>query len=152
MARYSAGVRATAGTVLRPMMSIYSPAATVGSLVELGCFNTTAVALEVFLTRLTATGTQGAGLTEARHKPKKPPALVTAFTTHTADATLGTIWVIGRSLVPPLDRVLSGRSGMAVSTLESRMPSKLSQTASGLFLQLAPGRYAKSGWFGMNNE
>jgi len=89
MARFSAGVRATAGTALRPMMSLYSPAATVGVLREVGCFNTTATAVEVKLTRLTATGTQGAGLVEARHHPKKPPALCTAFTTHTADATLG---------------------------------------------------------------
>lgn len=89
MARFSAGARTTAGTSLRPMMSLYSAAGTVGTLREVGCFNTTATALEIFLTRLTATGTQGAGLTEARHNPKKPPALCTAFTTHTADATLG---------------------------------------------------------------
>lgn len=89
MARFSAGVRATAGTAARPMMSLYSPAASIGTLREVGCFNTTATALEVFLTRLTTTGTQGAGLTEARYNPKKPPALCTAFTTHTADATFG---------------------------------------------------------------
>ena len=89
MARFSAGVRATAGTALRPMMSVYSAAASVGTLREVGVFNTTATAVEIFLTRLTATGTQGAGLTEARYNPKKPPALCTAFTTHTADATLG---------------------------------------------------------------
>ena len=89
MARFSAGVRTTAGTALRPMMSLYSPAATVGTLREVGCFNTTATALEIFLTRLTAVGTQGAALVEARFNPKKPPALCTAFTTHTADATLG---------------------------------------------------------------
>ncbi len=89
MARFSAGVRATAGTSLRPMMSIYSAAASIGVLREVGVFNTTATALEIFLTRLTATGTQGAGLTEARFNPKKAPALCTAFTTHTVDATLG---------------------------------------------------------------
>jgi len=89
MARFSAGVLTTAGTAARPMMSIYSPAASVGVLREVGAFNTTATAVAIFLTRLTATGTQGAGLTEARHNPKKPPALCTAFTTHTADATLG---------------------------------------------------------------
>ena len=89
MSRFSAGVRSTAGTSLRPMMSLYSPAASTGILREVGCFNTTATALEIFLTRLTATGTQGAGLTEAQYNPKGPPALCTAFTTHTADATLG---------------------------------------------------------------
>jgi hypothetical protein len=71
------------------MMSLYSPAASTGTLREVGCFNTTATALEIFLTRLTTTGTQGAGLTEARYNPKGPPALCTAFTTHSADATLG---------------------------------------------------------------
>ena len=89
MARFSAGDLTLAGTAARPMLSIYSPAASVGVLREVGCFNTTATAVAVFLTRLTDAGTQGAGLTEARHNPKKPPALCTVFTTHTADATLG---------------------------------------------------------------
>ncbi len=89
MARFSAGVRATAGTALRPMMSVYSAAGSTGTLREVGVFNTTATAVEIFLTRLTETGTQGAGLTEARYNPKGPPALCTAFTTHTADATYG---------------------------------------------------------------
>lgn len=89
MARFSAGARTTAGTSLRPMMSIYSGAASGGTLREVGCFNTTATALEIFLTRITDTGTQGAGLTEARYNMKGPPALCTAFTTHTADVTLG---------------------------------------------------------------
>lgn len=89
MARFSAGVLTGAGTSLRPMMSLYSPAASIGVLREVGVFNTTATAVAIFLTRLTATGTQGAGLTEARFNPKKPPALCTAFTTHTVDATLG---------------------------------------------------------------
>ena len=70
-------------------MSIYSAAASTGTLREVGAFNTTATAVAIFLTRLTTTGTQGAGLTEARQNPKKPPALCTAFTTHTADVTLG---------------------------------------------------------------
>jgi len=89
MARFSAGARTTAGTAARPMMSIYSAAASVGILREVGVFNTTATALEVFLSRITDVGTQGAGLTEARHNPKSPPALCTVFTTHTADVTLG---------------------------------------------------------------
>ncbi len=89
MSRFSAGVRTTAGTALRPMMSLYSPAASTGILREVGCFNTTTTALEIFLTRLTAAGTQGAGITAARQSPKGPPALCTPFTTHTGDATLG---------------------------------------------------------------
>ena len=89
MARFSAGARTTAGTAARPMMSLYTPAASTGTLREVGCFNTTTTAVEIFLTRVTDTGTQGAGLTEARHNIKGPPALCTAFTTHTADATYG---------------------------------------------------------------
>jgi len=89
MSRYSAGVRTTAGTSLRPMMSLWSAAASVGTLREVGCFNTTATALEIFLTRLTAVGTAGALITEARYNMKGPPALCTANTTHTADATFG---------------------------------------------------------------
>lgn len=89
MARFSAGILTSAGTSLRPMISLYSPAGSTGTLREVGCFNTTATAVAVFLTRLTTTGTQGTGLTEARHDSKRPPALCTAFTTHTADATLG---------------------------------------------------------------
>jgi len=91
MSRFSAAIRATAGTVLRPMMSVYSAAAATGTLREVGVFNTTATAVEVHLVRLTATGTQGAAITEARHNPKKPPNLCNAFTTHTGDATLGEV-------------------------------------------------------------
>ena len=88
MARFSAGVLTTAGTSVRPMMSLYSPAASTGVLREVGCFNTTAIAVAIRLVRLSDTGTQGAGLVEAPYNVKKPPALCTAFTTHTADATV----------------------------------------------------------------
>ncbi len=89
MARFSAGVLTTAGSTTLPIMSLYSAAATVGALREVGCFNTTATAVAVKLVRLDTTGTQGSGLVEARHHPKKPPALCTAFTTHSANPTLG---------------------------------------------------------------
>ena len=89
MARFSAGARTTAGSTTLPMMSIYSAAASIGTLREVGVFNTTATAVEIFLTRLTTTGTQGAGLTEARHNMKGPPALCTVFTTHSVAPTLG---------------------------------------------------------------
>ena len=89
MARFSAGVLTGAGTSVRPMISLYNPAASVGILREVGAFNTTSTAVAIRLVRLTTTGTQGAGLTEARYNPKGPAALCTAFTTHTADATVG---------------------------------------------------------------
>ncbi|KKM69120.1 hypothetical protein LCGC14_1454040 [marine sediment metagenome] len=86
--RHSAGVLTGAGTAARPMMSLFSGANNGGKLLEVGCFNTTGTALAVFLTRLTAQGTPGAGLTEANHDPASP-SLMTAFGTHSADATLG---------------------------------------------------------------
>ncbi len=89
MSRYSAGARTTAGTALQPMMSLWSAAASVGTLREVGCFNTTATAVEIKLTRLTVVGTAGALITEARYNMKGPPALCTANTTHSGNATLG---------------------------------------------------------------
>lgn len=113
MSRFSAGVLTSAGTSLRPMMSIYSAAASTGWLREVGCFNTTATAVAVRLVRVSDVGTQGAGQTEARYNPKGPPALCTVFTTHTADITVsedlgyraqlgaavgsGVIWTFGDS-------------------------------------------------------
>ena len=87
MARYTAGARTTAGTAARPMFSLYSPAASTGYLREVGCFNTTTTAVEIKLVRMSDTGTQGAGITARSYDVKGPPALCTAFTTHTADVT-----------------------------------------------------------------
>ena len=89
MARFSAGDRTAAGSTTLPIMSVYSGAASTGTLREVGVFNTTATALEIFLSRLSTTGTQGAGLTEAPFNPKKPVAVCTAFTAHTVAPTLG---------------------------------------------------------------
>ena len=88
MARHSSGVLTTAGTAARPMISLFAGASNGGRLVEVGCFNTTATALAIFLTRLTAQGTPGGALTEAAWDPTSP-SLMTAFGTHSADATLG---------------------------------------------------------------
>ena len=86
--QHSAGVLTGAGTAARPMMSLFAGASNGGKLIEVGCFNTTGTSLAVFLTRLTAQGTPGAGLTEGKHDPASP-SLMTAFGTHSADATLG---------------------------------------------------------------
>ena len=101
MSRFIAGARTTAGTTARPMMSLYSPAASTGTLREVGVFNTTATAVEIGLVRLSTTGTQGAGITAVSFNVKKPAALCTAFTTHTADATatsLGYRTVLGAAV------------------------------------------------------
>lgn len=89
MSRYSAGVRTSAGSTTLPIISIYSGAAYTGVVREIGVFNTTATAVELYLVRLTTTGTQGAGLTEARHNQKKIVGACTAFTTHTVLPSLG---------------------------------------------------------------
>lgn len=90
MPRYSAGGRSTgAGSTTLPVGSIYSGAAGPTKIVEIGVFNTTAVAAAIKLVRLTSTGTQGAGLTEAPHENDASGAVATAFDTHSAAPTLG---------------------------------------------------------------
>ena len=89
MARFTSGVLTGAGSATLPIFSLYTPAASTGTLREVGAFNTTATAVALSLVRVTTTGTQGAGQTEALYNPKGPPALCTAFTTHTIAPTLG---------------------------------------------------------------
>jgi hypothetical protein len=89
MPRYSAGVKTGAGSTTLPIISLYSVAATGPKLREVGVFNTTATAVDIKLVRLTSAGTQGAGLVEAKHDPDSAAAQCTAFTTHTANPSLG---------------------------------------------------------------
>ena len=89
MSRYSAGVKTTAGSTTLPIISIYGIANIGGKIREIGLFNTTSTAMDLKLIRLTSAGTQGAGLTEAKYDPDSPAASCTAFTTHTANPTLG---------------------------------------------------------------
>jgi hypothetical protein len=56
---------------------------------EIGVFNTTATACAVAICRASATGTQGAGLTEVCQDDDSHTIIATAFNTHTADATVG---------------------------------------------------------------
>lgn len=55
---------------------------------EVGVFNTTTTSVRVGLCRWTATGTQGTALTEFEWDEDTPP-IITAFNTHTANATAG---------------------------------------------------------------
>lgn len=90
MSRYSVAERSSiAGTSLRGQFSLYSPAGSGGAVRQVGLFNTTATAFAAALARFTATGTQGAGLTEAEYDENAPPPLMTAFAGHTLDATVG---------------------------------------------------------------
>jgi hypothetical protein len=71
--------------------SVYGIANKGGRLREVGIFNTTAVQCAVALARASAAGTQGAGLTEVNwdHLLNAAAPQLTAFNTHTADATVG---------------------------------------------------------------
>jgi hypothetical protein len=97
MARYTARVKTGAGSTTLPLMSLYAAAAVEAAIVEIGVTNTSAVALDLHVARLTTAGTQGAGLTEAKHNPASVAASSTAFTTHTVAPTLGDS-VVGCSL------------------------------------------------------
>lgn len=88
MARYSAGVRTGAGSTTLPIISLYNVATASGILREIGVFNTTTTAVALMLARFSTTGTQGAALVESRHRRNSPPALCTAFTTHTVAPTI----------------------------------------------------------------
>lgn len=90
MARYSTGVKTTAGSTTLPIISLYAAASTPGAkLREVGVFNTTATAVDIKLIRLTSAGTQGAGLTAAKYDSDSANAAATPFTTHTVAPTLG---------------------------------------------------------------
>jgi hypothetical protein len=89
MSRYSAGVKTSVGSTTLPIISLYAAAASGGKIREVGLFNTTDVAVDLKLVRLTTAGTQGAGLVEGKHDPDSPAAACTAFTTHTVAPTLG---------------------------------------------------------------
>lgn len=89
MPRYSAGALTSAGSTTLPLISLYSSASVGPKIREISISNTTSTAVALKLVRLTTAGTQGAGLTEAKHDPDTATAACTAFTTHTANPTLG---------------------------------------------------------------
>lgn len=90
MAMYSAGVRTGAGSTTLPQISLYAAAAVAARVWEIGVCSTFSTASSIKLVRLTTAGTQGAGLTEARHEDSSQVAAsCTAFTTHTGAPTLG---------------------------------------------------------------
>lgn len=69
--------------------SVYGTTAVKARIREIGVWNTTAVACSVAVVRASATGTQGAGLTEVCLGDDSHTVIATAFNTHTADATVG---------------------------------------------------------------
>lgn len=90
MARFTISGRATiAGTSALPLVSLYGTAAVMPRIVEIGLWNTTAVAVAVAVNRLSTTGTQGAGLTEDSDDVPVHVALATGFAGHTVGPTVG---------------------------------------------------------------
>lgn len=89
MGRHSGGARLGAGSTTLPIISLYAVAGTRPKLKEVGIFNTTATSLEIYLCRLTSTGTQGAAIVEAEHDPEGSPPLCTLHQTHTVAPSLG---------------------------------------------------------------
>lgn len=89
MARYSAGVKTSAGSTTLPLVSLYSAAAVGAKIREIGAFNTTSTAVDIKLVRLTTAGTQGTGLTEAKYDPDSAAASCTAVSTHSIGPTVG---------------------------------------------------------------
>ena len=90
MPRHSVGaLSAGAGSTTLPLLSLYAIAGTGPLIREVGVSNTTGTAVAVKLIRLTATGTQGATMTEAEWDEGAAPPLSTAFNTHTVNPTLG---------------------------------------------------------------
>lgn len=89
MAKVSVANRTSAVPTAARGPSLYATAAVRPQILQIGVWNTTATACAVAVNRATATGTQGAGLTEVATSDDSTAIVATAFNTHTADATVG---------------------------------------------------------------
>jgi hypothetical protein len=89
MARFSiAGRSSAAATSTLPAVSLYGSASGGGVIREIGIFNTTTTAFAISLRRFTATGTQGAGLTEIPWEVDVPAPQCTGFDAHSVTPTI----------------------------------------------------------------
>lgn len=90
MARFSVAGRSTVvGTTDRAMASLYATAAVQPRIVEIGVFNTTAVAVAVAVARFTTATNVGAGLTEVPENDPLNVAIATGFAGHTGAGGVG---------------------------------------------------------------
>lgn len=89
MARCAVAVRTSAVPTTVRGPSVYATTAVRPQIRKIEVYNTTAVACAVAIARATATGTQGAALTEVSLGDDSHTVVATGFNTHTADATLG---------------------------------------------------------------
>lgn len=95
MARYTVSALTSAGSTTLPIISLYGAAATVRPRVrEIWLTNTASTAVSLKVVRVTTAGTAGTALTEMPLVPEDPPALATAFNTHTVAPTIttGDLW------------------------------------------------------------
>jgi hypothetical protein len=89
MARCAVAGRTSAVPTAARGPSLYATAGVRPRIREIGVFNTTTTAAAVSVARASATGTQGAALTEICESDPTHTVIATAFNTHTADATVG---------------------------------------------------------------
>jgi hypothetical protein len=88
MARCSVAGRTSAVPTAVRGPSVYATAGVRPRIREIGVFNTTSTACAVGVAVASATGTQGAGLTEKCESDPSHTVIATGFNTHTADATI----------------------------------------------------------------
>jgi hypothetical protein len=89
MARCSVATRTSAVPTAARGPSLYATTGVRPQIRSIEVFNTTTTACAVGIARATATGTQGAGLTEICISDDSKTIIATGFNTHTADATVG---------------------------------------------------------------
>lgn len=87
MARYSAGVKTSAGSTTLPLAALAAGASVGAKVREIGVFNTTNTALDVKLVKLSGLGTPGASQTETSHDPDSATASASFNTTYTGAPT-----------------------------------------------------------------
>jgi len=88
MARCSVAGRTSAVPTAARGPSVYATAGVRPRIREVGVFNTTTTACAVGVAVASATGTQGAALTEDCESDPTHVVIATGFNTHTADATI----------------------------------------------------------------
>lgn len=89
MARCAVATRTSAVPTAARGPSVYATTGVKPRIREIGVFNTTTTAAAVAVCRASATGTQGAALTEICLDDDSHTIIATGFNTHTADATVG---------------------------------------------------------------
>jgi hypothetical protein len=88
MARCAVATRTSAVPTALRGPSLYATTAVRPQIRSIEVWNTTTTAAAVAIVRATATGTQGAGLTEVCLSDDSRTVIATGFNTHTADATV----------------------------------------------------------------